>query len=117
MSYFIASSITITPDKVIYEGWDNNIHPAYRKTEERKRTQEELVLLVTDLISGGINAQGITMQKIQSQLRRYYNLDELFSPEIQDQAVKLLLYLYNDSLYKIFLRKREKDPSLKPKFI
>ena len=102
---------------VIYEGWDNNIHPAYRKTEKRENTHFELVQLVKDLVSGGINAQGITMQKIQAQLRQYYTLDDLQFNDNQTEAVKLLLYLYNDSLYKIFLRKRTKDQTLKPKLI
>ena len=99
MSYYIAKTITITPQSIHYVGHDNNVDPACDRDFEEPLTWQNLYFLVLDLLDGRIEPKQLWWQRITKEIsKRYDSADLELHEDCAEDAMQFVISCYNIKL-------------------
>lgn len=98
MSYYIATEITITPDRIVSAGYDNNVLPHIVKRHILKRTEDELKAIARDLIADSIVPRQKWWQNTQELLKQRFTYTDMDSVEKQKEAAAYMMDLYDNEI-------------------
>lgn len=114
MSYFIAKSITITPQKIQYVGCDSNIYPHYDGRFEQDLTWENLRNLVCDLAGYCIEPEQTWWKETRDVLQVLFDYKEIVLDDDKAQgAMEWLIEEYNKRIKSNYERLHKEHPELK----
>ena len=113
MSTYIAQSITITPKKVYYVGYDNNVFPQVPVDETRENTQEELETLAACLIGYCIKPLQPFWMRVQDRLQKTYRYSQVqYDKKARKQSAQMIKDLYNERIRANYEALKQAHPEL-----
>ena len=114
MSYFIAKSITITPEKIYYVGCDNNIYPHYDGHFEKELTWQNMRYLVNDLMGYCIQPQQRWWKDVVTEMEKIWSYEDVCRNDDKAQeAMDYLIAAYNVKIMENYRKLRKDNPELK----
>ena len=118
MSYYIAHSLTITPDKIYSYGCDNNVFPRTPEEHILENNQFELRAITKDLISGSIQPLQEFWKRVKTKLQHYYTYEQVNKDNAMlDEAVNLMRFYYNQKIVENYDHMKQRNPNLKLQLI